>query len=517
MESYKKTKTKNGISRAVVFAVAILVQIAWLAVMLVFLQGYSSYVSIAFSIIALIVALYVFGKNMNSAFKFPWLILILAVPFLGLTLYFITGHSELNKRQIKRFNRVAEWIRSLGETCNHDDELFCGKDISITNQSRYISNIAHYPAHFGSKVTYFSEAVDCMNDIIEEVRKAERFVFLEYHAIENSTYFLKLADVLEEKVKKGVEVRLIYDEVGSLVFINRDFVKNMTDRGINCRVFNPIAPTINVLMNNRDHRKITVIDGKVSYTGGFNLADEYFNLVSPYGYWKDTGVKVEGKATLNLTTIFLEMWNQIKQTDTVEAIKGFLESSDDAPTVSDGELVQPFADSPLDTETVGRSVYLNMISAAKKYIYISTPYLITDDETYAALTLAAGRGVDVRVLIPEIPDKKIVYRATCSYATLLAQNRVRIYKFKGGFNHAKQVVCDDEIATCGTINFDYRSLYFHFENGVLFTDREAVLSMKKDFLDTFAKSSDETAAFENRLKRRNILYDNIIRLISPLF
>ncbi len=517
MESYKKTKTKNGISRGVVFAVAILVQIAWLAVMLIFLQGYFSFVSVAFSIIAVIVALYVFGKNMNSAFKFPWLILLLAVPIVGLTLYFVTGHSELNKRQIRRFNSVADWIRSLGEACNHDDASFKNKDLSVENQSRYISNVAHYPAHFGSEVTYFSEAVDCMKDIIAEVGKAKKFVFLEYHAIENSAYFVKLADVLEQKVKEGVEVRLIYDEIGSMVFINRDFVKNMEHRGINCRIFNPIAPTINVLMNNRDHRKITVIDGVVSYTGGFNLADEYFNLVSPYGYWKDTGVKIRGKASQNLTTIFLEMWNQIKQTDTVDQIKGFLESSDLAEDFECRELVQPYADTPLDTEPVARNVYLNVISAAKKYIYISTPYLIVDDETSAALTLAAGRGVDVRILIPEIPDKKIVYRATLSYSALLAQSNVKIYKFSGGFNHAKQVVCDDEIACCGTINFDYRSLYFHFENGVLFTSPDAIASMKKDFIDTFAKSSDETENFKLRLKRRNILYDNMIRLISPLF
>lgn len=517
MESYKKIKTKNGIPRAIVYAVSILVQIVWFVVMLVFLQGYSSYVSIALSVIAIILALYIFGKNMNSAFKFPWLILILAFPIVGLTLYFITGHSELNKRQIRRFNKVADWIRSLGETCSHEEGNFASKDLSISNQSRYISNVAHYPAHFDSDVVYYGEAIDCMHAIIEEVRKAEKFVFLEYHAIENSTYFLKLADVLEEKAKNGVEVRLIYDEVGSLVFINRDFVKNMEQRGIRCRVFNPVVPTINVLMNNRDHRKITVIDGKVSFTGGFNLADEYFNLVSPYGYWKDTGVKITGKATLNLTTIFLEMWNQIKQTDSVEAIQGFLKASENAETFDNKQLVQPYADTPLDFETVGKNAYLNIISAAKKYVYISTPYLIIDDETFSALSLAAGRGVDVRILIPGIPDKKLVYKATKTYATLLAKNNVKIYRYTKGFNHAKQIVCDDEIAACGTINFDYRSFYFHFENGVIFTDLAPITSMKKDFIKVFSESEEATETFAQRSKRRNILYDNIVRLISPLF
>ena len=517
MDNFKKKKTNNGLTRGIIFAVSILVQMLWLVLLLIFLQGYFPVASVIFSIIALIVALYVFGQNMNSAFKFPWLILILAFPIVGLSLYFLTGHSELNKRQIRRFNQVAEWVRSFGERYTHDDKRFKDVDIHISNQSRYISDIAHYPAHIGSRVTYYSEASDCYREMIEEAKKAQKFIFMEYHAIEDSSCCAELFDVLEERAKNGVDVRLIYDEVGSIVFINRDFARDMEKRGISCRIFNPIVPTINVLMNNRDHRKITVIDGIVSFTGGFNLADEYFNLVSPYGYWKDTGVKITGDATLNLTTIFLEMWNQIKQSDTTDAIKGFLTASKNATVDSKNYIVQPYADSPLDNETVGKNVYLNIISAAKKYIWISTPYLIIDDETFSALTLAAGRGVDVRIVIPNIPDKKIVYKATKTYATWLAKDNVKIYTYTPGFNHAKQILCDDEVAACGTINFDYRSLYFHFENSVFFTDKSAMASMKKDFRNIFAESFDSTESFANRVKRRNILYDNIIRLIAPLF
>ena len=517
MDSFKKQKTNNGVTRAVIFASSILVQITWLVVLLIFLQGYFPVVSIAFSILALIVALYVFGQNMNSAFKFPWLILILAFPIIGLSLYFLTGHSELNKRQIRRFNSVAEWIRNLGVKYTHDKAKFEKYDVSVANLSGYISNIAQYPAHFGSRVNYYGDAASCFADMIKEIKKAERFVFLEYHAIEDSENCAELFDALEDRARHGVDVRLIYDEVGSLVFINQEFAKKLESRGISCRVFNPIAPTINILMNNRDHRKITVIDGIVSFTGGFNIADEYFNLLAPYGYWKDTGIKITGAATLNLTTIFLEMWNQIKQTDTESAVKGFLKASANAKADSKEILVQPYADSPLDNETVGKNVYLNIIASAQKYIWISTPYLIIDDETFSALTLAAGRGVDVRIVIPGIPDKKIVYRATKSYAALLAKSNVKIYTYVPGFNHAKQVLCDDKAATCGTINFDYRSLYFHFENGVLFNDPKAMSEMKKDFCRMFKDAEDSTERFAGRTKKRNILYDNIIRLISPLF
>lgn len=517
MEQYKKQKKQNGITRAIVFGSSILVQMVWLVVLLILLQGYYPVVSIAFSIAALIVALYVFGQNMNSAFKFPWLILILAFPIVGLSLYFLTGHSALNKRQINRFNTVAEWIRAFGEKFTHDKTKFSPDAQVIANQSGYISNIAHYPAHFGSKVQYYSDAASCFKDMIEEIKKAEKFVFMEYHAIEDSDYCSALFDALEDRAKHGVDVRLIYDEVGSLVFIDQEFARKMERRGISCRIFNPIMPTINILMNNRDHRKITVIDGIVSFSGGFNLADEYFNLIAPYGYWKDTGIKITGDASLNLTTIFLEMWNQIKQTDTESAIKGFLKASKNSVSDPNGYLVQPYADSPLDNETVGKNVYLNIIAGAQKYIWISTPYLIIDDETFGALTLAAGRGVDVRIVIPGIPDKKIVYRATKTYATWLAKNNVKIYTYKPGFNHAKQILCDDTQACCGTINFDYRSLYFHFENSVFFNDRQAMNDMKKDFKQMFSDSEESTEKFANRLKVRNILYDNIIRLIAPLF
>lgn len=516
MKAFTKTKRENGISRAIIFALAIFVQLLWILGFLLFLSRYFPYVSVVASVIALIVALGLFGKDMNSAFKLSWMILILAFPLFGLMLYFLTGHSRIDRRQIRRFNVVGERIRALAMQ-EISDVDYGDMDLSIVNQSKYISNVAQYKAHLGSDVKYFPDAAECFRSMLKDIREAKKFIFMEYHAIENCAYFAELADVLEEKSKNGVEVRIIYDDLGSLFFINKKFAATMQKRGMACRIFNPIMPTINVLMNNRDHRKITVIDGTISYTGGFNLADEYFNLVSPYGHWKDTGVRIEGPASINLTTIFLEMWNQIEASDSEDQIKQFLRASIKAQSSDKTSLVQPFGDTPLDTENVGENIYLNIISAAKKYLYISTPYLIIDDELASALKLAARRGVDVRVMIPEIPDKKLVYKSTKSYATLLAKNGVKIYKYTPGFNHAKQVVCDDEIACCGTVNFDYRSLYFHFENGVVFTNREAVMDMRKDFESVFEQSEDATESLKNRLSFNTVIYDTVLRIISPLF
>lgn len=516
MQNFKKSKTKNGISRAITFALAIIVQFIWIFTLLLFLTRFYPVISIGASVIAIGVVIGFFSKNMNTTFKLTWSVLLLAFPLFGVIIYFLTGHSSVNKRQIRKFNAVSDRIRLRGEEINREPVNMDSLDLSIANQSRYISEIAHYAPHFGCDVRYYNDAALCFRAMLEDIKKAHKFIFMEYHAIDDCPFFEELVDILEEKVKAGVEVRMIYDDLGSIIFINRDFANDMQARGIKCRVFNPIVPTINVLMNNRDHRKITVVDGKVSYTGGFNLADEYFNLVSPYGHWKDTGVRIEGSATMNLTTLFLEMWNQIANTDKDEEIDAFIRESYYARTFDSKCLTQPYGDTPLDDENVGETIYQNLISAAKKYVWISTPYLICDDETLNTLTLAAKRGVDVRILIPGIPDKKFVYSATKSYAATLAKRGVRIYKYTAGFNHAKQVVCDDEVATCGTVNFDYRSMYYHFENGVLFTNSEAVKSMREDFEDVFEQCEEVTERYKFR-KAAGTFLDNLIRFISPLF
>jgi cardiolipin synthase len=277
-------------------------------------------------------------------------------------------------------------------------------------------------------------------------------------------------------------------------------------------VFNPIVPALNIFMNNRDHRKITVIDGEIGFTGGYNLADEYFNITHPYGHWKDSGIKLTGDAVNSLTCMFLEMWNVIDNTD--KDYGSYLPKYDFK--ASDKGYVAPYADCPLDGEAVGENVYMNIVKNAKRYVYFTTPYLIITDEMQRELSQAAKRGVDVRIITPGIPDKKLVYQVTRSYYAGLVKNGVRIYEYTPGFIHAKQCICDDEVATVGTINLDFRSLYFHFENGTYLYKCSAIGDIKKDFDDTFPICTEVTDKYKNGRSAVLRIWQCILRLFAPL-
>ena len=346
------------------------------------------------------------------------------------------------------------------------------------------------------------------------MEKAEKFIFMEYHAIEDKTSWKRIEDTLARKVSEGVEVRVFYDDMGSIGFIDTDFVKKLNGKGIACRVFNPFAPGLNMFLNNRDHRKITVIDGKVGYTGGYNLADEYFNLTHPYGQWKDTGIRLEGDAVPSLTVAFLEMWNAGRKkvdgqndTDFAQYLPHY-----DYQAVQNG-FVQPYADSPMDQKRIGEDVYISMVEKADRYCWFVTPYLILTDEMTHALSLAAKRGVDVRIVTPGIPDKKMIYSMTRTFYHPLVKSGVRIFEWTPGFCHCKMSVADDKMSTCGTINLDYRSLYHHFENGCWIYDKAIAVSIRKDFETMFAESREVT---EDYREGKNAVM-NIGQLFLRLF
>ena len=289
---------------------------------------------------------------------------------------------------------------------------------------------------------------------------------------------------------------------------------SLQSRGIRCEVFNPLLPIASVLLNNRDHRKITVIDGYIGFTGGVNLADEYINRIERFGYWKDTGVMLQGEAVWSLTVMFLQMWSVLAN-ESPDYGKYRPHEWHEQPFEGDG-FVQPYGDTPLDHETVGESVYLNIINRAKKYVYIFTPYLITDNEMTTALCLAAKSGVDVRIVTPGIPDKKLVFLLTRSYYDKLIASGVRVFEYKPGFLHAKSFVCDDSIATVGTINLDYRSLYLHFECGVWMYQTDAVMQIKEDALDILEQCREVTEEDCRNKSGWTRLWQSILRLFAPL-
>lgn len=518
MRTEKKSSIKNSATRLILIALFVLIQTGWMIFLMMKLNTYSTAITLGLTFFAVVIALKIFGTHVNSAQRMPWLIVITAVPFFGICIYLLFGRSIVTKGMRIRFNSIEKDI--IGNKLNQDttiiDEI-SSKDKGIANQCRYISDIAGYPVYKNTDVWYYPEADVSFEAQLEELGKAEKFIFMEYHAIEDAISFERLKKVLIDKAESGVEVRIFYDDLGSIFFLNKEFIKQMREQGIQCRVFNPLKVVVNMFMNNRDHRKITVIDGKVGFTGGYNLADEYFNITHPYGYWKDTGIKLKGDAVRNLTASFLTMWNAIDNTDSQQDYDRYLDATDATyKAASKACYVQPYSDNPLDQDRIGEDVYLNILKNAKDYVYIMTPYLIITDEMERELTLAVKRGVDVRLVTPGIPDKKLVYKITRSYYEPLCSAGVRIYEYTPGFCHAKQWVCDDEISVVGTINMDFRSLYLHFENAVFTYSKEFAASVKADMIKDFEVSQEVTADYAKDVIKPLKLSTCILRMISPL-
>lgn len=388
------------------------------------------------------------------------------------------------------------------------------EDLSVYRQSRYINDWAGFPLYHNTSTKYYSCGEEMFPDMLADLEKAEHFIFLEYFIVDQGVMFDRIVEVLEQKSKEGVDVRLIYDDIGCINTLPPKYYKVLQAKGIKCAAFNPFRPIMSVVMNNRDHRKIFVVDGKVGFTGGINLADEYINVASRFGYWKDTGIRLAGEAVWSMTVMFLEMWNYINHSS--EDYKQFMpQVYQKEPFEGDG-FVQPYGDTPLDHETVGENIYLNIINHAERYVYIFTPYLIIDNEMLVSLCNAAKRGVDVRIVTPGIPDKKMIFLLTQSHYEPLLKCGVKIYQYTPGFIHAKSFLCDDKIGTVGSINLDYRSLFLHFECGVFMYKTKALMQLKEDCMDTFAASEEMTLEF---CRGQNVfirIFQGMMRLFAPL-
>lgn len=512
MRTEQKTSIQNSIGRLVISALSFVIQVLWLSFIGIKLKNYSVQINICTSVIALILAMWVFNRrDTNSNFKMPWIMLILAFPILGICLFVVFGHKYSKKARCKMDNIHIQCFEKLklNGLCDADLSVI---DKGITNQFRYLMNVEGFPLFQNSDVVFYGDASEAYDEIIREAEAAEKFIFLEYFAVQDKKAFARLHDVLLKKVQQGIEVRILYDDIGSVGFLNSHFAKKLEEEGIHCKTFNKVSPAFRLYMNNRDHRKIAVIDGRVAFTGGFNIADEYFNITHPYGIWKDTGVKITGKAVSSFLCMFLEMWNSMEKT--IEDLSGFEQL--EYPDARSNGFVLPYADSPLDNSRVGENVYLNMINNAKDSIFITTPYLVISDEMKRALQMAAGRGVDVRIVTPGIPDKIVVYQLTRSYYGELIRSGVKIYEYTPGFIHGKQVVVDGELAAVGTINLDYRSLFHHFEDAVLLYKVDAIKEITKDFEELFACSRRAGEEYEKEPTIGKRVSGAILRLIAPL-
>lgn len=500
-------RNHSGILRVVLVGIALLFQIGWILLLVLKLNAHYAWISGATGILALLVALKLYSKDTTSAMKMPWVMLILVFPVMGLSLYLmIEVFGDLGKTG----QRLEQAREKMAPFLAQPEGILDGLPQPLKNQHRYLWEQTGSPAWGNTQVSFYPEATEAFVALKEALEQAERFIFMEYFIVAEGSAFSEIREILARKARQGVDVRLMYDDLGSIGHANFSFARELNREGIRCRIVNPALPVLNLFMNHRDHRKITVVDGKVAFTGGYNLADEYFDRTRPYGKWKDTGLRLEGQGVQSMTSAFLQMWQAMSRQE--EDPAPFLQLS---PVAAAG-IVQPYGDDPLGRERVAENVFLNMISAAQESFYVTTPYLIITDEMVRALGLAAKRGVDVRIVTPGIPDKKTVYRVTRSYYPVLASQGVRIFEYTPGFCHAKQCICDGKIVSVGTSNLDYRSLYLHYENNVLFSGCDAVEQVREDFENLFAvcrEVTDQYRAGPNAMLR---IWQCILRLFAPL-
>lgn len=503
MAFQKRKQSGNSILRAAFVAVSFLLQLGWLLVQILALNN-SPYIAAATHLVAVLAVLKLYSNPTNAAFKLPWIMLMMAMPIMGLSLYLLTQLAYSPRSIRKRLQSMKEKIAPFLENPEIPRDLTLEEE----NLSGYLRKYQGMPAWGETGVKYYGETLDALGDMKKDLEQAETFIFMEYFILEDGEAFRQIREILERKAREGVEVRLMYDDLGSIGTTGWRYAAELNKAGIRCRSFNPAQPLLNLFLNNRDHRKITVIDGKVGYTGGYNLADEYFHYKTLYGHWKDTGIRLEGRGVRNLTATFLELWNVNCRTE--EDVSPYLNIDHRVASVG---TVQPFGDSPLDGERSAENVYLNIINQAKRYVWIMTPYLIITDELRRSLELAAKRGVDVRLITPGVPDKKAVWAVTRSYYAPLAAEGVRIFEYTPGFCHGKMCVSDGCLASIGTSNLDYRSLYLHFENNAVLYRSPAVKQMERDFEEMFPLCREMTETYRSASLR---IWQCILRLFAPL-
>lgn len=501
-------------SRMVITGLCIAFQVITLIVMLLMFNDYFVYFYSICTILSFIVILWILNNRDNPAYKIAWIVPIMIFPIFGGLFYLMFGHIKLGKKERKELASLQNEIdRVLTQDSNIIKELK-DTDKHIANQAQYIIKNSYFPVWKNTTSEYLNSGERKFEKILEELKKAKHYIFLEYFIIHEGIMWNSILEILIEKVKEGVDVRVIYDDIGCLLTLPYKYCDTLKGMGIKCQVFNPFRPLLSIRMNNRDHRKIAVIDGHTAFTGGINLADEYINKFEKYGHWKDSAIMLKGDAVWNFTIMFLSTWNYLS--NTTEDFNKYKPSVHHIETFDSDGFVLPYGDTPLDNEIVGESVYINMLNKAKDYVYINTPYLIADNETINAFCLAAKSGVDVRIVTPHIPDKWYVHMMTRSYYPMLIESGVKIYEYTPGFVHAKSFVSDDETAVIGTINLDYRSLYLHFECATWLYKTKSVLSIKEDYLETLNLCQEITLEDCSKVKWYTRFMRSLMRIFAPL-
>lgn len=510
-------KGKRGILRMVfgrtgIVIFLLLLQIVVFFTVFRFLEPLIPYTVVTLAIFNLLMVIHVVNTQENANIKMTWIILITLLPGFGGMVYFFI-RSDLGHRRIKkRLQFIAAESEKEFIPQHQLMQRLHAQNKGLYNLGFYMEKVGGFPIYEKSSTKYFPLGEDAFAEMLLQLEKAESFIFLEYFIIDEGEMWGRILNILAEKVKQGVEVRVMYDGTCEFTLLPHSYPQKLQQLGIAAKVFAPLRPFLSTHYNYRNHRKSLVIDGRVAFTGGINLADEYINKKEVYGHWKDTAIMVEGDAVDSFTLMFLQMWNiseidRSYMTDTYQAKK--------TKEIISG-YVLPFGDWPLDDNQTGKAVYMDILNRAEDYVYIMTPYFIVDSEMMLSLQFAAKRGVDVKIILPHIPDKKLIFAKSRSYYKVLMKAGVGVYEYTPGFMHAKMFLSDSKKAVVGTINLDYRSLYHHFECAVYIEGTQTIGDIEEDFKTTLEKCQKVTTV---DIKKYNIimtLLGKILKILAPM-
>lgn len=500
-----------GIIRSCTVAIALFLQIVTMILLSMCLYKYYVATYLGFEIIAILFGFYLVYNE--ESYKSFWIIIIMMIPVAGLFLYFMWGRKRSNSKTFQNIREIEQFTTEnyLKQNKKFEDEFYQEHPNKV-QICRFLQREG-YPVYKNTQVKYYQIGEELFDDMLADISKAKKYIFMEYFIVSNGKLWNKILEILTQKVQEGVDVRLLFDDFGTLIINNEEFKNDLKNRGIKLVLFGPIHKNLDSLsFNYRNHQKITIIDGNIAYTGGINIADEYANLIVRFGHWKDSGVRLYGEGVYTFTCIFLEMWR-------VASGEGETNFDLFKPIVSMKEsgFVQPFMGGPhRNPLNPTEGAYTRMVNKARDYIYITTPYLVLDHSMRDDLTSAARSGVDVRIICPHIYDKWYVYMVNVSNYGKLLESGVRVYEYTPGFIHAKNMIADDECAICGTINTDYRSFYHHYECGVFLSEVDAIEDMKHDFLNTLQECEEIKLEKWNTRPFFEKVVQNFLKILSPM-
>lgn len=516
MHKVKKTSvTRIVTGRIFSILPAVVLQFIIIFAIMKWLAPFATLFYTVLSVLSALFVLFLISKRDEGAYKMLWLLVMFVAPLPGALMYLLYGNKRTGKALELRIKSIADSIPLELNDDAETMELLMQEDKRIAQTFAYVRTITGFPVLRNDTAVYFPIGERLFEQMMSALKEAKRYVFIEYFIIQEGVLWESMVNVMEQKVQEGVDIRVLYDDIGSIGTFSARNRASLLKKGIKCEKFNPLI-VLSGALNNRDHRKIMVVDGVVAFSGGINLADEYINEEHPFGHWKDIGFRITGDAIRSYAYMFIEFWNASSLDKiTKDLIGSDFDKARVTETESSDGYVQPYYDSPNREEAASNNLYIDLLGQSKEYAWFYTPYLLLGDGMREAFVRAAKRGVDVRIVMPGIPDKKPVYRMSRSYYKELLEAGVRIFEYTPGFVHAKASLVDDHIGSVGTVNLDYRSLYLHYECNALFYKASLLLDLKEDFEDSMKASRERTLEDENNGLIHGII-DGIMRIFAPL-